>query len=416
MKMFVRMFCFSLPLWCFGCATVQPNHIQGGYDQERQILITLVEDNINQPQALIGNPNSYYRKQRQRYQISNEINRKVDYLAQNYGLQRIKGWPIVPIGVYCEVLQVPEQMEINGVIKRLAADPRVETAQKVNTFNVLSAKNNYDDPYLELQHGLTHMNVLQAHQLSSGQGVTIAIIDSAIDKEHLELKNSIIQTQNFATEHAISRAEKHGTAVAGVIASSAGNMAGIVGVAPDAKILGLRACWLNVEQSSSTCDSFRLAQALSSAIEQKADIINMSLGGPKDALLERLIQHAISQGTIVVAAAGRLSNRSQSFPASMSEVIAAQSLSFKDEREVIFAPGSDVLTTMPRGAYDFVTGSSFAAAHISGVIALILQHNPELQQQAMKKILSISSYDQSVDACNILAQVTGKSICQAGPA
>ncbi|MFK7944048.1 MAG: S8 family serine peptidase, partial [Paracoccaceae bacterium] len=183
------------------------------------------------------------------------------------------------------------------------------------------------------------------------------------------------------------------------------NAAGIVGVAPGAELVGLRACWQEADMPG-RCSSFSLARSLNFAILNGIKILNLSLGGPPDPLLEELVISAMKQGTVVVAAWGE--SNMASFPASLPGVIAAG----RRKHGGIPAPYIDVISTAPGGRYRFVTGSSVAAAHVSGVVALMLASRSDLDAREIARVLSGALMEQEggplLDACVALQAVTGE--------
>jgi subtilisin family serine protease len=120
--------------------------------------------------------------------------------------------------------------------------------------------------------------------------VTVAIIDTGVDVGHPDLDRHTISQRNFVnTDSREFKLDRHGTEVAGVIGAVADNGVGIVGIAPDARLLALKACWQpSAGASRAVCNSFTLAQALEATIVAHADIVNLSLAGPPDPLLARL--------------------------------------------------------------------------------------------------------------------------------
>src|SRR4029079_15204987 len=162
--------------------------------------------------------------------------------------------------------------------------------------------------------------------------------------------------------------EQHGTAVAGIIAAKADNRVGIAGVAPGARLLGLRACWQH--GPSATCDTLSLAKALYFAVENHPDVINLSLSGPDARLLHEILNIAYARGIAVVAAFDpKLPGGG--FPASLPGVIGVSDTPVAGTRNDVYAaPGRDIPTTQPGGRWFLVNGSSFAAAHVSGLLAL----------------------------------------------
>ena len=124
--------------------------------------------------------------------------------------------------MYCEVFRVDDEAVVGELLASLAADPRVEMAQPMNLFRTLT--NAYNDPLVDLQAGLAELDIEGAHQWSTGRGVTVAIIDSGVDKRHPELQGRITVSRDFVNgDTSSSVAEIHGTAVAGIIASAADN-------------------------------------------------------------------------------------------------------------------------------------------------------------------------------------------------
>ena len=146
---------------------------------ERQILVT-VRQPATLAAGLTGAPNQRYLQRR--YGPSPSVDRVLTQLAHEHDLQRVEGWPIQSLDVYCEVLTVPEGRDVADVLATLSRDPRVDLAQRMNLFNTQAAK--YDDPYLELQSAASAMEVERAHELATGRGVSVAIIDSAVDADH----------------------------------------------------------------------------------------------------------------------------------------------------------------------------------------------------------------------------------------
>ena len=266
---------------------------------ERQILIT-VQQPASLAAGLTGAPNQRYLQRR--YGPSPSVDRVLTQLAHEHGLRRVEGWPIQSLDVYCEVLTVPDDVDLADVIESLNRDARVDLAQRMNLFSTQAAR--YDDPYLELQSAANTMDVERAHALATGRGVSIAIIDSAVDGDHPDLRGSVRLARNLVAEHPLARdGELHGTAMAGVIASAVNNREGIIGVAPDVSIASLRACWAVAENGlAAQCSTFSLARALEVALGLQPNVINLSLAGPDDPLLSRLLDRVIERGIVVVTA------------------------------------------------------------------------------------------------------------------
>ena len=241
-------------------------------------------------------------------------------LAGAHGLRHVGAFPLTSIGVHCVVFEVPANRAMDEVVRGLAADPRVESAQPNQVFRNLAA--GPTDPYASFQYGARAIRAPQAHRWATGRGVTVAVIDTGIETEHPDLQGRVAKTANFVDGGAQSFAhDRHGTAVAGVIGARANNNEGIFGVAPEADLIGIKACWHSTAGGlEARCSSWTLAKAIDFAVINGTRVVNLSLGGPPDPLLTRLIAKAIERGTTVVAAAMEGAD-APGFPASLPEVI-----------------------------------------------------------------------------------------------
>jgi subtilisin family serine protease len=164
-------------------------------------------------------------------------------------------------------------------------------------------------------------------------------------------------------------------------------------------LLLYKACWrVGATGTKAACNSFTLAQALSAAIDAHADIINLSLTGPSDPLLTRLIERAIASGTIVIGAMPPDGLR-DSFPTNIAAVIAVDAFeSGNDSPGVLRAPGRDVVSLAPHAHYDFYSGSSLATAEVSGLVALLRAQRHSLTAQDARTLLLESEVPASAGA------------------
>lgn len=376
-------------------------------DSERDILVTF--ENEGARVSTVGAP---YRA-RKRYTISADAMRQSTDISKEYGLQEVDHWPIRSLSIYCFVYRVAHGEDRAAVVDRLRSDSRVESVQVLNEFETGSKGTDYyDDTYANLQHGLDALNLTRAHQHSRGKGIRIAVIDSNADMRHEDLKGRIKKVDDFAPDGS-SPDRDHGTAVTSVIVARANNSKGIVGVAPDAQVYLYVACWSDPGSDTAICDSFTLAKAIDSLLDKPPNVLNMSLAGPQDPLLERLLRAAHQLGTILVAASP--DSDKQAFPASMENVIAVRSGPGAHlEGGPILAPGKQILVAAPDNYYDFRSGSSLAAAHVTGVVALMLAISPDTGPTLVQSILEQSQAGQdkesvSIDAC-VALQLTVPSI------
>nr|MDQ2736908.1 S8 family serine peptidase [Pseudomonadota bacterium] len=239
-------------------------------------------------------------------------------LAHGNGLSLTTDWPMPILGLDCYVMEVPPGRRADDVAALLARDPRVAWAQPMNVFRSLG----HDDPLFSLQPATREWHLGEMHETSTGRDVRVAIIDSGVQLDHPDLVGQVVMNANFVAERGDrgDRAESHGTAVAGIVAARADNHVGIVGVAPLARLFTLRAC-RQVSAAETLCTSLSLALALHAAIDRGAQVINLSLGGPPDRLIEQLVDAALARGVSVVAAADRARPRG-GFPAGLPGVVA----------------------------------------------------------------------------------------------
>lgn len=382
-------------------------------DAEQDILVTFVDTDAASPRGGIGPP---YRN-RKRYSISANAKRDAADVAADYMLAEVESWPIRALAVYCVVYRPENTAQREALVERLNEDPRVESVQPLNEFGTKAADDYYDDPHVNLQHGLKTMAVTAAHARTRGRGVRIVIVDSNADAKHEDLRGRLRRTESFTGDEQ-SIDVQHGTAVASVIGARSNNAKGIVGVAPEARLEVFAACWESDDSDRAICDSFTLAKALDMVLADPPDIVNLSLVGPGDALLERLLQRLHQLGVILVAAAADDPQSANQFPASLDFVlgVATSQGSSGNAPIDLHAPGKQVLVATPDNSYDFRSGSSIASAHVTGVVALMLSRNPDLSFAAVRDALLQSQASNgaetlSVNACIALGLVGSARDC-----
>lgn len=369
------------------------------------------------------------------YQASDRAEADLDGIAERYQLRVVGAWTIASLKLQCAAYQLPDGADRDEVLAALREDRRVRLAEPLQTFDTQSSGADalerpvgddgaYNDPYWRLQQGFRQVNAGGAQQWSMGEGVRVAVIDTGMDVTHDDLKGRIATSRNFvdADPAAFSR-DRHGTEVAGVIAALANNRQGIVGIAPRVEMTAYKACWqLRPDADAARCNSFTLAEALGAAIESGVQIINLSLAGPADPLLDELLQEALRR-RIIVTGAVPPDGRRGGFPTGITGVIAVDRSDRIDaDPRILHAPGSDIVTLTPGGHYDFVTGSSFSTAHVTAVAALVLALSPHLDPGAVGSLLSSTSEPAgregalSINACAALAKLRGESSCEASAA
>jgi subtilisin family serine protease len=340
-------------------------------------------------------------------------------VEREYGLREVNAWPIAPLHIHCAVLEIPSGADRTQLLAALSKDRRVKLTQPLQTF--ATRTDGYNDPYVGLQRGFQQMDVADAHPWSRGEGVRVAIIDTGVDIQHPDLRASIAAAVNLVdADDAQFQRDRHGTEMAGVIAAVANNREGIVGVAPNARLLVFKACWqAHSDSDAARCNSFTLARALTAAFDAHAQVVNLSLAGPDDPLLGDLIREGQHRGVLFVGAAPDMAGVEHGLlhQAGVIEVASAETPSAIDS--VLYAPGREILTLLPGGHYDFASGASIATAQVSGVIALMLAKNPGLTAAAAYRLLRDTSSSlkadgggvRGIDACAAVVTVVRQGSC-----
>lgn len=332
-------------------------------------------------------------------------------VAREQGLQLLNDWPVPSLGLDCFVMGLPGEASAAQAIAALSGDARVAWAQPVHVFRGREARAPavQDDPLLPAQPAAAAWHLAELHRVATGRGIDVAVIDSGVELTHPDLAGSIGWNENFA-DQAAAAADAHGTAVAGIVAARAHNGVGIAGVAPNARLMALRACRPDAE-GGTRCNSFTLAQALQFAIRHEAQVINLSLAGPPDRLLGALVDAALQRGIAVVSAVDP-ALAGGGFPASQPGVIAVlDDGAAAATADVWKAPGRDVPTSLPGARWGLVSGSSFAAAHVSGLVALMRELRPQAGGAAV-----VRSTAGRIDACATLSHLSASCVCDCAAA
>jgi len=241
------------------------------------------------------------------------------------------------------------------------------------------------------QYAAAKLRLDEAHGLARGDNVPVAIIDSGIDVGHPELAGVV--EKSFDALNAKDGPRSHGTAIAGIIAGHAR----LDGAAPAVRILAARAF------SDAQGSTVSIITSVDWAAAQGARVINMSFAGPSDPALGRVLAGAHQKGVVLIAASGNAGPKSPPlWPAADPHVIAVTATDYADHlfpmanrgsHVAIAAPGVDVLVANAGGGYKLETGTSFSAAFVSGVAALVLERRPELTPDAVKKVLLGTAHD-----------------------
>jgi subtilisin family serine protease len=386
------------------CATVgsgvrMPDSLADSAEDETRLLIVAVDNDAAQAPPRPASTRPAYIGAA--YAVGPKARATLQDLRRDYKLTAVTAWPIAVLGVHCAVLRIPEGSTRENLLQRLAADRRVRLAQPMNAF--ASRSTSFNDPYASLQTGFQSIGAASAQQYSLGEHVRVAVIDTGLDNRHPDFGGRVVVQRNFVDRDVERfRRDHHGTAVAGVISAAANNRLGIVGIAPRVEVIALKACWEGEQPGQSArCNSLTLAQALSAAIEERARVVNLSLTGPRDPLLAALVKAGSDRGILYVGAAPG-DGPADAFPGGVPGVIAVEMTeSGGAHAGVLRAPGREVVTLVPGGSYDFVSGSSVATAHVSGAVALLLAMRGDLDRDRVYRLLERSGAQ--INACVALA-------------
>jgi len=245
----------------------------------------------------------------------------------------------------------------------------------------------------DAQYVVNKLHLTEAHGITNGDNVLVAVIDSKIDTKHPDLAGDVAAEDDLIGT--AGDAHAHGTGMAGAIAAHSK----LVGVAPKVKLLAVRA--FSGKDDTAQGTTFNILKGLDWAASQHARIVNMSFAGPADALLADMLQKAHAHGMVLIAAVGNAGPRSPPlYPAAYREVIGVTATDADDKllpqanrgpQVAVAAPGVQILAPAPDDQYQLTSGTSVAAAHVSGVVALMLARNPNLTPDEVRRRLIASA-------------------------
>jgi len=301
-----------------------------------------------------------------------DANINIKSITKKYNLREIEKVLLssVNTGMVVANTQGQDSLHLSKIINK--KEKKVSSSSN-NTFK--PALVTYRDTY-----PLYETGVNLVHKTTKGKGITICMIDTPVDIFHPSLSNAHIETLDYVDYDPKDTATMlHGTSVAGVLVSQNKH----IGIAPRAKLFAISA-FNTTKKRPHVLEgtSANIAKAVDSCIRHKVDVINLSFTGGRDALIKKVVDKAIKKGIIVIAAGGNGGHwGSTIYPALIPGVLATTAV---DENKKLYdmadkgqfidysAPGVNVLTIAPGGTYKVASGTSLAAAHLSGITALLL--------------------------------------------
>jgi len=325
---------------------------------------------------------------------SNFTPQALDALARRHRLVRVESQAIGLTGTTFHRWQITDQRSVADIIRALEADTGVRAAQPNYRFTLQQTQGRAAGDY---QYALEKLRLPEAHQLVTGDSVLVAVIDNGIDTAHPEFAARI--ARSFDATERPQPPGHHGTGITGAIAAHVL----LTGVAPAARILAIRAFTPTGKGDEAASTSLTVLKSIDWAVSNGARVINMSFAGPRDPELALALAAAAKKGVVLVAAAGNAGPKAAPlYPAADPNVIAVTATDPDDKLLVrasrghhiaVAAPGVNILAPAPSGTYQIMTGTSVAAAQVSGIVALLLEAKPDLTPQAVRKALLASARD-----------------------
>ena len=277
---------------------------------------------------------------------------------------------------------------VRTALQRLSPFSRISVAQP-NFLYVFGQAQPPAQSDAGAQYVVPKLHLLEAHKITNGDDVLVAVIDSKIDASHPDLAGVIADEYDALGTPA--PAHMHGTGMAGAIAAHAK----LIGVAPKVKLLAVRAFSGTAEGAQGT--TFNILKGLDWAASKNARIVNMSFAGPADPMFRDMLAKAHARGMVLIAAVGNAGPRSPPlYPAADRDVIGVTATDADDKllpqanrgpQVAVAAPGVQIVEPAPDAGYQLTTGTSVAAAHASGVAALLLARDPKLTPNQVRSLL-----------------------------
>ena len=327
-------------------------------------------------------------------EVSNRATaRQITALQRRFRLRRIESHRIALTGTTFFRWRIPDRRSVRAVIRALERDRLVASAQPNYLYRMQQSAPAADGD--NAQYALAKLHLSQAHTIATGKDVRVAVIDSAVDLTSPELAGSI--AGHFDTLKSPRKAHAHGTSIAVLIAGHGM----LMGAAPGAKILAIRA--FDPDAKGAQGSTFNILKGLDWAVQQHARIVNMSFAGPPDPALSRALQAASHKGIALIAAAGNAGPKSPPlYPAADPEVIAVSATDANDHllkqsnrgRQIaLAAPGKDILVALPEGRVEVSSGTSYSAAEVSGIAALLIERDGKLTPARLRRLMEQTAQD-----------------------
>jgi subtilisin family serine protease len=314
-------------------------------------------------------------------------------MARRYQLTQLDSRSFSLIGARLDRWRIGGHRSVANLVRALRGERIIASVQPNYVFTLqdqaTQTTKSPAPPGDAAQYVLEKLLVGEAQQIATGKNVLVAVIDSEIDIRHPDLDGTIVKS--FDAVGGDAKPHAHGTSIAGAIAAHRK----LLGIALGVEILAVRA--FDDAPGAAKGTSFAIYKGLQWAVDNGARVINMSFAGPADPLLQQMLAAAYGRGLVLIAAAGNGGPQSEPlYPAADPHVIAVTATDGNDRlfkmanrgRYIaVAAPGVDILALAPDDTYQITTGTSIAAAHVSGIAALLLERKPSLTAGDIRSVL-----------------------------
>lgn len=324
---------------------------------------------------------------------ANVTSQTMTALARRHRLTQLEAINLQVTGTSIRRLRINDRRSVPAVVRALEAEGAVMTVQPNYIATLQERATRMVLPADIEPYAVNRLRVPEAHALATGEQVLVAIIDSGVDSAHPELAGMIVDT--FDAIGSGDRVHPHGTAIVGAIAARAR----LRGTAPAAHFLLARA--FGTQRNNNDGTSVNIIKAIDWAIARGARVINMSFAGPYDPMIQLAMRNAAAKGVVLIAAAGNMGAKSPPlYPAADPNVIAVTATDQLDglfpqavrgPHLAVAAPGVEVVVPAPNDTYQLTTGTSVAAAHVSGVAALLLERHPSVNARTVLEVLTATA-------------------------
>ncbi len=341
-----------------------------GVNSRILLLVGVVAIQLSLSSAVLGQSKTEYVAGELLVKFGSTQNEQIDQAVRTIGAKVVQKLKRISVSR----LQLPASLSVEQGMQKLAQLPFV---RYVEPNYVLKALGNPNDPKFNQQWGLEKIAVQRGWGRQTGSAkVVIAIVDTGVDLDHPDLKQKIVAGYDFVDrDNSADDVGGHGTHCAGIAAASANNGTGIAGVCPNCSIMPIRVLGPWGGSASAVADGVIWAA------DHGAKVISMSLGSAyKSAAVEDAVAYAAQRGALSIAASGNNASQARSYPAGLLQCFAVGSSDQYDRRSSfsnygswvdVAAPGSQIMSSVPNGRYEYKSGTSMATPHVAGLAGLL---------------------------------------------